>query len=174
MSDMVERSSADTGLDPQEVEARERYRELLEELRTIIPGVQVLFAFLFIAPFNQRFNELDDVGRALYLTALSAAALAIVLFLTPASFHRLAPNSLREERIRLAVRLTVAGMLSVAVAMTSAIVMVTRFEFHDRPALAIGSGLVLAFLSLWYLLPLVRRGAHARRGEDPRPGARRT
>lgn len=33
---------------------RLRYRELLEELRTILAGVQVLFAFLLTAPFSRR------------------------------------------------------------------------------------------------------------------------
>ncbi|MBW3620608.1 MAG: hypothetical protein KY461_10210 [Actinobacteria bacterium] len=142
---------------PEVVEERERYRELLEELRTIIPGVQVLFAFLFIAPFNRRFDQIDDLGRVLYLVALSAAALAIVLFLTPASYHRITPRSQRAERIRLAVKLTVAGMLSVAVAMTSAIVMVVRFEFSGDPAVVVGAGLATAFAVLWYGLPLSRR-----------------
>ncbi len=46
---------------------RERYRELLEELRTIIPGVQVLFAFLLTVPFSSRFADLDELGRRAFM-----------------------------------------------------------------------------------------------------------
>ena len=74
-------------VDPDE-EARERYRELLEELRTIIPGVQVLFGFLLTVPFSARFDRLDDLGRDLYSVVLAGVALAIVVFLTPAAIHR--------------------------------------------------------------------------------------
>lgn len=58
---------------------RERYRELLEELRTIIPGVQVLFAFLLTVPFSSRFTELDALGRRVFTGSLVAAALATVV-----------------------------------------------------------------------------------------------
>ena len=54
--------------------SRERYRELLEELRTIIPGAQVLLGFLLTVPFAGRFTEVDDLGEAVFLVALVAVA----------------------------------------------------------------------------------------------------
>ena len=44
-------------------EQRERYRELLEETRTVMPGTQVLFAFLLTAAFSTGFKDLDLLGR---------------------------------------------------------------------------------------------------------------
>ena len=44
-------------------ELRTRYQMLLQELRVVLPGVQVLMAFLQTAPFAQRFGDLDDLGR---------------------------------------------------------------------------------------------------------------
>jgi hypothetical protein len=48
-------------------EERERYRELLEELRTIIPEAQVLFAFLLTVPFAARFSQIDSCGKIVLL-----------------------------------------------------------------------------------------------------------
>jgi hypothetical protein len=145
------------GLDGPELEARERYRELLEELRTIQPGVQVLFAFLLTAPFSQRFAELDRVGRDGYMVALIAAATAVVLFAAPTSVHRLAERDQRGRRLRLAVRLSVVGMAALLVAVASAVFVVTRFIFGMGEAVAIAGAVALLGVVLWYLVPLGMR-----------------
>ncbi len=54
--------------------------ELLQELRVILPGVQVLFAFLLTVAFTQRFTELDPYLKDIYFTALLSTA-----FATPSS-----------------------------------------------------------------------------------------
>src|SRR5712691_1183771 len=54
----------------------ERYdrnlNELLGELRVALPGVQVLFAFLLVAPFNQRFGSVSSFERRLYFATCFA------------------------------------------------------------------------------------------------------
>lgn len=51
-------------------EERERYEELLQELRVMLPGVEVLFAFLLTSAFANRFQDLDSLGRTLFTVAL--------------------------------------------------------------------------------------------------------
>ncbi|MBW3657493.1 MAG: hypothetical protein KY457_02570 [Actinobacteria bacterium] len=143
--------------DEREEEQRERYRELLEELRTIIPGVQVLFAFLLTVPFASRFEEVDHVGRLAFMVALLSAGVAIVLFLTPASFHRIAPRSQRRERIRLSVFLTVAGMVLLTVAVTAGVYLVARFVFGPVEGQWIAAGIAAVSFTAWYALPFWRR-----------------
>jgi len=140
-----------------EPEERQRYRELLEELRTVLPGVQVLFAFLLTAPFSQRFNELDEFGRDLYGVALIGTALAAIILLSPASYHRIAPRRERAGRLRTAIRLMVAGMLVLASSMVIAVLTVTRFIFGPGVGIAVTTGLAAVVLILWYLVPLLRR-----------------
>ena len=141
----------------EEVVERDRYRELLEELRTVQPGVQVLFAFLLTAPFSARFEQLDELGRGGYMVALVLAGVAVTLFLAPTSFHRVAPRDDRSHRIRVAVRLAVVGMLAVLLSISAALFVVTRFIFGTVEGLIV-SGVVLTSGSLlWYLLPLRRR-----------------
>src|SRR5688500_5838826 len=81
-----------TRVDPGESEAVNLDRnlhELLEELRVALPGVQVLFAFLLVAPFNQRFSSLSTGQERLYLVALVFAGLAVAFLLAPAAHHRM-------------------------------------------------------------------------------------
>ncbi|MEX2659735.1 MAG: DUF6328 family protein, partial [Acidimicrobiales bacterium] len=117
--------------DADEEELRDRYRELLEELRTIIPGVTVLLAFLLTAPFSNRFQDIDDLGRDVYAGAVLGVAVAVVIFWTPAAYHRLAERHDRATRLRMSVRLAVAGMGLLAVSLVAVIFVVVRFVFES-------------------------------------------
>src|SRR4029079_16738510 len=58
--------------------------ELLNEVRVTLPGVQVLFAFLLILPFQPRFGNLTDLERDAYLLALTFATATVAFFIAPA------------------------------------------------------------------------------------------
>ena len=64
------------------------YGELLQELRSLIPGAQVLFGFLLAIRFTAEFGKLDDSERYVYYVTLLSTALALVLYLAPAVSHR--------------------------------------------------------------------------------------
>src|SRR3954454_9444254 len=63
--------------------------EILSELRVALPGVQVLFAFLLVAPFNQRFGTVSEFERKLYFATLLCTLLASILLIGPTLVHRL-------------------------------------------------------------------------------------
>ena len=142
-----------------EQEERERYQELLQELRVVLPGVQVLFAFLLTAPFSSRFEELDRVGLNGYFVALMSAALSTVMFMTPTSYHRIAPREDRSHRLHFAVRLTVGGMAMLLLAIAAAVFVVTRFVFGTSEAMVLAGGVLAVAAVLWYGLPVRRRVA---------------
>src|SRR4029077_6234371 len=85
--------------------------ELLNELRVALPGVQVLFAFMLVVPFNQRFTELTTAERCFYYAAFVSAALGVALLIAPSSYHRLRFRQGDKERMLFTSnRLMVAGM----------------------------------------------------------------
>lgn len=156
--------SRETGRDPENDGKKEDYRELLDELRTVIPGVQVLFAFLLTAPFAARFEQLDMLGKVVFGVALLANGIAIALFLAPVAYHRLAGRHDRRERLRFGIKTAVAGLLLLAAAVCCAVFVVTRFLF-DAIWLAAATTAVIACLvgGLWVLAPLAaRRGSRKR------------
>jgi predicted polyphosphate/ATP-dependent NAD kinase len=75
------------GEDPEDEEVKERlereHSELLEELRALIPGAEVLFGFLLAIRFTSEFKELTAVQRYVYYGTLVSTAVALVLLLAP-------------------------------------------------------------------------------------------
>ncbi len=131
--------------------------ELLNELRVTLPGVQVLFAFLLIVPFSQRFEMINDLQKYAYIVALTFTALGSALLIAPTPYHRIRwRDQDKEAMLRLANRLALAGTVCVAIAMSCALFFVTDFLFSSPvPALltALVAGVIVTF---WYALPLER------------------
>jgi hypothetical protein len=131
--------------------------ELLNELRVTLPGVQVLFAFLLIVPFSQRFGEVNDLQKYTYLLGLTCTALGSALLIAPTPYHRIRFRDRdKEAMLKTANRLAIAGTMLLAVAMSSAVFFVTDFLFRS-PVPALVTGVVAgSFLLFWYVLPLTR------------------
>lgn len=131
--------------------------ELLNELRVTLPGVQVLFAFLLIAPFSQQFDRINDLQKYAYLIALTFTALGSAFLIAPTPYHRIRfRDQDKEAMLRLANRLAIAGTLCVAIAISCALFFVTDFLFSSPvPTLltALVAGVIVTF---WYALPLAR------------------
>jgi hypothetical protein len=139
-------------------EQRDRYRELLEELRTVMPGTQVLFAFLLTAVFADRFEDLDLLGRRSFAAALLLAALAAVTLMGPAAFHRISQPGTRPERLVVSIKLQIVGMALLLAAMSVVIFVVVRLIFDDTfVGLLFGLAVASAGAGIWYVLP---RAAH--------------
>lgn len=71
-----------------EEQSDRNWNELLQELRVMQTGTQILIAFLFTVPFQPTFGDLDDVQRVAYLVLVIIAAVMVVLLLAPIGLHR--------------------------------------------------------------------------------------
>ena len=143
--------------------------ELLNELRIVIPGVQVLFAFLLILPFNSGFVETDDLDRAVYAGSLGCAAIASALLIGPAAYHRHRFRRLEEETasdkkemIITQDHLAAGGILFLALAMAGSVFMVLDVLFGTGTAIIVAVSLLLTYAWFWYALPVSRRIRHSR------------
>ena len=144
--------------DHEKEEERQRYSELLGELRTVIPGVQVLFAFLLTVPFSSRFAEVDRLGKMLFTVSLMAVAAATMLLLGPAAYHRLADQQDRRGRLRYGVGLALAGMALLALSISCAVFVVGRLIFDDtRMGAGLAAATTVTAVVIWYVVPVIRR-----------------
>jgi hypothetical protein len=132
--------------------------ELLQEVRVVQTGVQVLFGFLLIVPFSARFDAITAFQRGAYFAALVGAAAAAVLLIAPTALHRvLFRLGQKEYLVEMSNRLTLGGLVSTAVAMIAAMLLVGDVMFGLGAAVAIALATTLAFGGLWAALPLRRR-----------------
>jgi Kef-type K+ transport system membrane component KefB len=132
--------------------------QVLQELRIVLPGVQVLFGFLLAVPFSSRFSRVDGFERDVYFAALLLSAVSVALLMAPSMQHRIL---FRQEQKRYLVGvasvMTIAGMTSLALAIVLSLVLVAHFLFGSAAAWAAGGLSFGAFALIWYALPLERR-----------------
>jgi hypothetical protein len=137
---------------------------LLEECRMVLPGMQALFGFQLIVVFSDRFaRELSQGEQRLHLLAIGLVAVAIVLIMTPAAYHRQTdPEQVTRGFVRISTRLLLASLWPLAVAICLDFYLVGRVLVGTGPMLWLTSFLFATFLLLWFVLPRVDRLRRAR------------
>jgi Family of unknown function (DUF6328) len=142
--------------------------ELLQEVRVVQTGVQVLFAFLLMAPLTPVFDDLGGVVHAEYFVTLSLTAVAAILLMAPTAYHRLLfRRGDKEFLVAVANRLTLAGLVAVGLSMIGGMVFVTDVLFDGWVAVLVGLIAGNTCVALWVALPLARRRELNRRAGLP-------
>jgi hypothetical protein len=136
--------------------------ELLNEIRVVLPGAQVLFAFLLSLPFLAHFDAMDRVDRDVYFAAFLCTAVGTVLLMAPSANHRLRFREYDKERMLFWFnRLVLMGSAFLAAAVSLAVFVVTDMLYTKAWA-AVLCALIAAWLVLvWYVLPLLQRRRRA-------------
>lgn len=88
MSDVEDFTGPSGRNETREEQLDRNWAELLQELRVLQMGVQILAGFLLTLPFQERFENLDDFQVVLYLSNVVIAALTTAFILLPVSVHR--------------------------------------------------------------------------------------
>jgi O-antigen/teichoic acid export membrane protein len=146
--------------------------QVLQELRIVLPGVQVLFAFLLAVPFSSRFGDVDRFERDVYFGALLLSAVAVALLMAPSMQHRiLFRHEQKAYLVSVASVMTIAGMTALALAIVLSLVLVAHFLFGSAAAWTAGGISFGAFAVLWYALPIERRITNRRPDHEREPPA---
>jgi hypothetical protein len=131
---------------------------LLQELRVVQTGVQLLTGFLLTLPFQQRFEILDTTMRAIYLTTVGCSIAATVLLESPVAMHRLL---FRRHRIEFVVatahRFAYAGLLLMGLSLTGVAVVIFGTVAGPAAGAIAGACAVTAGIGFWVVLPLRER-----------------
>jgi hypothetical protein len=136
--------------------------ELLQELRVALPGVQVLFAFLLVVPFNQRFPTITQFQQSVYFATLLLATGAAAFLIAPTVHHRVQFRQQDKERIVMtANRFAIIGLLLLAVAMTGAVLLITDLLYRNTTVAIVTAAVAFMFAVLWYAVPLRRAAQKA-------------
>jgi hypothetical protein len=132
--------------------------ELTGELRVVVTGVQVLFAFLLIVPFNAGFAHVGRFEQTVYVITLSLAALAAVCTIAPSAQHRLLfRHDDKDYVVFSSNRVAIAGLVFLALAMCGCLMLATTKLFGIPAGVLTVSLGALPFGVLWFAIPLNRR-----------------
>ena len=129
--------------------------ELLNELRVVLPGVTVLFAFLLAVPFAKGWPKVTPFERDVFLVAVLATGVSIAFLTAPSSYHRLRFRQGHKQQIVTTGNvLAIAGIASFAVALEAVILLVVSYVLSRGAGIAAAAVVGGLVLSLWYGLPL--------------------
>lgn len=131
------------------------FTDLLSETRILLPGAQMLSAFLVILPFNTGFAQIVHVEKLLFLATFFFSLTSLVLLSAPAIQHRLMrPLKDRARFKRVATRQVVAGAFALAIALVLGTNLVISEVFGAAIGLLMSALMALLILCAWWLLPL--------------------
>jgi Family of unknown function (DUF6328) len=143
------------------------WAELVQELRVIGTGVQILFAFLLTIAFQTRFAQTTRFQRDVYLVVLMTAAFATATFIAPVAIHRVVFRfGVKDELVDVTNTLALAGLGLLAIAMVGAVLLVSDWVAGTEAAAICTSLSFLVFVPGWFVGSLWLR-RRARAGSEP-------
>jgi len=157
---MTSVSQAKSSAEREELSLNDAASHLLEECRTVVPGMQALFGFQLIVVFNPAFRELlSSTERMLHLAAIVLVTIAIVLVMAPAALHRQTePLAVSRQFITISSRLLMASMAPLTAGLCLDVYVVARVILDERGVAAIiAAALLGVFVVFWLLLPRLAR-----------------
>ena len=140
----------------------ENLTDMQQELRILLPGAQILTAFLIILPFNTGFERVQRAEQWVYLAAFASSLASLIFFSAPAARHRLARPLIGADRVHykdVSNRLILAGLAALSLGLA----LVTHFvvnEIIGGLASTVAAFLVLGVIgAVWWsaMATLLRR-----------------
>ncbi|MCS5735494.1 DUF6328 family protein [Herbiconiux daphne] len=150
------------GRDETENERLDRnWNEMLQELRVIQTGTQILTGFLLAAAFQSRFDDLDDYQRAVYLCLVVTSILTTVFGLAPVSLHRaLFRQRAKSQVVHVTDRILQFTMVGVALTLAGTGMLIFDFVLGRAAGIVIGVLILAVVIGIWVVLPRVVRHNH--------------
>jgi hypothetical protein len=134
------------------------WSDLLQELRVVQTGVQLLTGFLLTLAFQQRFTTLDTDARDVYLATVAAAVVATSALVAPVSIHRvLFRRHARASLVAVTHRCAVAGITFLGLAVCGTVDVITTVVVGDTAGYIGATAAAVLFVTLWLCLPLAMR-----------------
>jgi hypothetical protein len=138
------------------------WNALLQELRVIQTGSQIIAGFLLTLPFQREFAALDSYQVTVYLLLVSAAALTIALGLGPVSLHRLLfRRGAMEQIVMIGNHLVRATLIGVAVVLTGTTLLVFDVVVGRTAGLIAGGTVLTVTVLIWIVVPRLVRPRHS-------------
>jgi len=142
-----------------ETSIKEKIRTLSTEIRVVLPGAQALLGFQFSAFLTDSFEKLAGTTKAVHFASVTAMAIAVILLMAPAAFHRIATGGDDTEEVdKFGVYAMLIAMVFLIASMAGDFHVVLLMVTGSQPlAVVCPIVAVIVALALWFGLPLVAR-----------------
>jgi hypothetical protein len=137
----------------EKAEADKSYTAVLQELRVVQTGVQILSAFLLTIPFSSRFHEVTAYQKTVFVITLVAAAAATAFVIGPVSYHRLRVSEDKQHLLRISTLLARCGLACLFVAAVTSVYLALDVATGQVVAAVIGAVVTALYAIVWYALP---------------------
>lgn len=129
-------------------------RDMIEEARCILPGLQAVFGFQTIAVFNERFNDLETYARVCHIVGLLLLVIAMVMLMSPAVYYRAKHGVPTATMVRISRRQIRGGLIPLGVGLSLDMLTVMSLATDMLPlSIGVAVATLLLFMGLWYLVP---------------------
>lgn len=147
--------------------ADRNWNEVLQELRVLQTGTQILTGFLLALAFQPTFSDLTEGQRVVYLTLVVVSALSSIIALAPVALHRvLFQQGAKPEVVRYGHIGLITALLTVSVLMVGVVAFVFDVVVGGNAVWWAFGVLAALIVVLWVVAPAVIRARVRRRGED--------
>jgi hypothetical protein len=138
----------------QEKKNDQEMRNIIEEARVFLPGLQAVFGFQTIAVFNERFTDLESYAQLCHLFGLGLMVAAMGMLMTPAVYYRAQHGRATSQMVRFSRRMIRGALMPLAFGLSLDMLTVVSLA-TGRLALSIAAALasLVLFVGLWYLVP---------------------
>jgi cytochrome bd-type quinol oxidase subunit 2 len=138
---------------------RDKIDHALTEARVVLPGAQAVLGFQLAAILTEGFEKLPASSKYVHLATLGLMALAVILLVTPAAYHRIVEEGHDTEHFhRVASRFLIAAMIPLAMGLCGDIFVVVRKITESVTAAIISATLALLFFyGLWFGYTMMRK-----------------
>src|SRR5436190_10319388 len=132
-----------------------KIEQMLTEARVILPGAQALFGFQLAIVLTQAFENLPDRSRLVHAISLGLVALAIMLLMAPAAYHRIVYGGEDSPDMhRFGSAMVTAATVPLALGLAGDIYVVIGKIIGPQTGLAAGVFGLIVLIGLLYAYPL--------------------
>ncbi len=136
--------------------------ELLQELRILLQGTQLLAGFLVVLPFSEGFARIESGEKTVYLVTFLCTLTSLILFSTPALHHRLQrPLVNRIQFKNFASRMMLIGAIPLSLAIVLAAQLAISEVVGEIAATMVALGVAALVVAAWWVAPFVFRNRAA-------------
>lgn len=140
--------------------ADRNWADVLQELRVLQTGTQILTGFLLALAFQPAFSDLSAAQRVGYLVLVGLSALTAILALAPVALHRAVfHRGVKPVVVRFGHRALISALTAVAVLLTGVVAFVFDVVVGVEAAVIAVVVLAVVILVLWVVGPAVLRRA---------------